>query len=355
VTTVGKVCEKCILDSDMVGVTVDAEGLCNRCTNPAEDELALDPALVAEKADEMERIITDMQDHHGAHPFDCVIGFSGGKDSTYLLWKLVHEYGLRPLAVSVNSGFVSKVALQNMTDTLAKLDVAHVVIKPPKVVFARFYKWHVLHHDAPDTPILKRVCGHCSDLIESLVVAEAARRGIPYVLVGLSPDEHLRFFFEIGRDLMHESWAPDYLATDFFGAFDRAWWWDPEAHDTVPRVVFPLHVWPYDEAEVVALCEREGLVKQGNASPLKTNCALIWALGFYDLNRYGYHAYQIPFANLVRNGMADREYWLQTFQVLGPQVKAGKFNQAAVDDFLEAIGMTRAGILQVIAEKREGA
>jgi len=55
-------------------------------------------------------------------PYDCVIGVSGGRDSTYLLHKAV-EWGLRPLAVHFNDGFGNPIAGENMTKITSKLGI----------------------------------------------------------------------------------------------------------------------------------------------------------------------------------------------------------------------------------------
>ena len=55
-------------------------------------------------------------------PFDCLIGISGGVDSSYVAW-LVKDLGLRPLAVHLDNGWNAELAVQNIHTTLSKLDI----------------------------------------------------------------------------------------------------------------------------------------------------------------------------------------------------------------------------------------
>ncbi|NWG76396.1 MAG: hypothetical protein HXY24_17640, partial [Rubrivivax sp.] len=66
----------------------------------------------------------------GQGEYDCLLAYSGGKDSTYTLALLRDEYGLRVLAVTFDNGFVSPGAFANIRRVVEALDVDHLFIKP---------------------------------------------------------------------------------------------------------------------------------------------------------------------------------------------------------------------------------
>jgi len=349
-------CKKCINHKGCISVEIGSDGICNHCKEPDKYFVVpISPELKEQKRKEMEKILKKIKAKHRNREYDCVVGFSGGKDSTYLLYILAVKYGLNVLAVSVNSGYMNKVALNNIKQTIKNLGVEHIFIKPPIEVFTKLYRWHIINYDSNDLPMMKKICDNCTDLIDSLVIKEAARRGIPYVFIGLSPDENARHFFEIPKEKLNHSLLPEHWKSDFYSNEDRKWWWDPNEFGSKkkPRLLFPLHIWPYNEKKVIATVERAGLVRRGKADPLKTNCILIWAIGMYDIIRFGHHMYRLQIAKLIRQGVGDREHWLEVFNRLEPLVANGEFNTQQIDRFFKQIGITRDELIELARFKRK--
>jgi len=121
----GQVCTRCIIDETVPGANFDQNGVCAYCH--LHDEMAalypLTPAGEAKKLAMIDRIKRAGR----GKPHDCVIGISGGRDSTYLL-HLAVKLGLRPLAVHFNDGFGNPVAGENMTRATEKLGVKLLTI-----------------------------------------------------------------------------------------------------------------------------------------------------------------------------------------------------------------------------------
>ena len=84
--------------------------------------------------------------------YDCIIGISGGIDSTYLAMKAV-ENGLRPLAVHFDNGWNAELAVKNIENTITKLDIdlqTHVVDwEEFKDLQISFFKSGVVGLEAP--------------------------------------------------------------------------------------------------------------------------------------------------------------------------------------------------------------
>jgi hypothetical protein len=268
---------------------------------------------------------------------------------------LAINYGLNVLAVTVNSGYMNKVAFQNISQTIKILGINHLVIEPPIEVFTKLYKWLILNYDSNAVPLMKQICDGCTDMIDGIVIKEAAERNIPYVFIGFSPDENARYFFEIPNEKLSHSWMPNYWKSDFFTDDERKWWWDPSQFkiENIPRVILPLHVWPYNEEKLYATIEEEGLIKKGKADPLKTNCILLWGIGMFDILRFGFHMYRIQISKLVRQGAGDRKLYLNIFDTLEPLLAKGKFNKTHIDRFFDQISMSKEEVVELAHSKRQ--
>lgn len=116
-----RVCARCVQDTSVPGIRFDAAGVCNFCA--LHDELARTfPKGVAGRA-ALARMADGIRKRGKNDAFDCVVGVSGGRDSTWLLWCAVKEWGLRPLAVHFNDGFDNPVAGENMVRACDRLGV----------------------------------------------------------------------------------------------------------------------------------------------------------------------------------------------------------------------------------------
>ena len=113
-------CTRCVIHAGVPGVVFDDAGVCNYCH--------LHDRLAAEwpTGDEGQRILhaeVERIRHEGkGKPYDCVVGVSGGTDSTYLM-VLARQLGLRPLAVHMDNGWNTEVATRNIMRATEALDI----------------------------------------------------------------------------------------------------------------------------------------------------------------------------------------------------------------------------------------
>ena len=116
----GRICARCVYDETTPGITFDGAGVCNYCRqhDALEAEYPTGPAGQAQ----LERMVTRIKDAGRGNKYDCIVGVSGGCDSSYLLHKMV-DYGLRPLAVHFDNTWNSPVATTNIYNVLDALDV----------------------------------------------------------------------------------------------------------------------------------------------------------------------------------------------------------------------------------------
>jgi N-acetyl sugar amidotransferase len=115
-----QVCTRCVYDAATPGITFDAAGVCNYCH--MHDDLERQYPTGAAGARILERMADDMRRAGRGREYDCVVGVSGGCDSSFMLAKMV-ELGVRPLAVHFDNTWNSPIATQNIYNVLEKLGV----------------------------------------------------------------------------------------------------------------------------------------------------------------------------------------------------------------------------------------
>lgn len=107
-----EICSTCVMDTSDPGITFDDQGRCNHCRD-FEKLLGTVWFPNEEGARRLEVMIAQIKDEGRGKEYDCVLGLSGGIDSSYLALK-AHEWGLRPLVVHVDAGWNSELAVQNI-------------------------------------------------------------------------------------------------------------------------------------------------------------------------------------------------------------------------------------------------
>lgn len=116
-----QICTKCVMDTSDPEIAFDAQGVCSRCRNY--DELVHRAVLPGPAgAQYVERLVAQIKQAGAGHPYDCVIGVSGGVDSTFVAYK-IKQLGLRPLAIHLDNGWDSELAVKNIEQTLKRLEI----------------------------------------------------------------------------------------------------------------------------------------------------------------------------------------------------------------------------------------
>jgi N-acetyl sugar amidotransferase len=123
-----QICTRCIMDTSEPEIVFDDQGVCNHCMAALKRmQTQLLPASEREKA--LAALVELIRSEGKGKDYDCIIGVSGGVDSTMTAWK-VQQIGLRPLAVHFDNGWNSELAVSNIKNTLDKLKIdlyTHVV------------------------------------------------------------------------------------------------------------------------------------------------------------------------------------------------------------------------------------
>lgn len=109
------------MDSTIQVIDFDKNGVCNYCKH-YEYRVATEILTEPDRGKRLKEVINKIKKDGHKEPYDCIIGVSGGVDSSYVA-HLTKELGLRPLAVHLDNGWNSELAVQNIKNLLDKLDI----------------------------------------------------------------------------------------------------------------------------------------------------------------------------------------------------------------------------------------
>ncbi|HIN39765.1 MAG TPA: N-acetyl sugar amidotransferase [Flavobacteriales bacterium] len=128
-TTKTQICTRCVMDTTDPQIRFESKGICNHCQE-YEDIVNLDKETFLKKENQLNSIVEEIKISGIENEYDCIIGISGGVDSTFLAYLVKEKFGLRPFAVHLDNGWNSKLAVKNIQNILRKLDIdlhTHVI------------------------------------------------------------------------------------------------------------------------------------------------------------------------------------------------------------------------------------
>ena len=112
-----KRCSRCTLPETHETIQFDADGVCNICRNAEYKKTKIDWHARRRELQDL------VEQYSGRSDYDCIVPFSGGKDSSFTAWYIVKELGLKPLIVSFDHGFYRPNVLENNERTMRVLGV----------------------------------------------------------------------------------------------------------------------------------------------------------------------------------------------------------------------------------------
>ena len=108
------VCSNCVMDTSDSRIVFDKQGVCDHCndffTNIRPNWHPDDTGRL-----QLQNIVSDIKKSGTKNDFDCLLGLSGGVDSSYMLHLVVKEFGLRPLVFHTDGGWNSELAVHNIS------------------------------------------------------------------------------------------------------------------------------------------------------------------------------------------------------------------------------------------------
>jgi len=175
-----KKCTACNLPETYETIEFDENGVCNICRQKDFKDRKINWKKRAEMLAEL------VEEHRGKYEYDCILPFSGGKDSTYTLWYLVKHFKIRPLVVQFNHGFMRDKLLENNIRTFKKLGVDVISFTP---------NWKLVKRLMLESLIRKGdFCWHCHTGIFSYPMHIALKYQVPLVFWGEPSSEYTAYY-----------------------------------------------------------------------------------------------------------------------------------------------------------------
>ena len=110
-------CKQCNLPETHETISFNTKGVCNICENFHNKRTKIDWSLRKKELDDL------IQKHRDKSDYDCIIPYSGGKDSTWTVYYLIKEYNIKPLIVRFDHGFFRPNLENNLKKMVRKLGV----------------------------------------------------------------------------------------------------------------------------------------------------------------------------------------------------------------------------------------
>ena len=116
-----KICSICVTDSSVKSLSLDNDNICQYCK--IHDEMEMEYPLDKNSFATLLKLSEKIKKEGQGKKYDCVVGVSGGKDSSYLLYLVKEKLNLNPLAVHYDNGFDSDTSVSNILNICQKLNV----------------------------------------------------------------------------------------------------------------------------------------------------------------------------------------------------------------------------------------
>ena len=352
-------CETCIISKNAPGVTL-TNGICNFCEEYDEfidpEEEAWIARFRENQRQELHETLTEYQGK-GKGRYDAFVVYSGGRDSTYLVYKLRTEYPrLRLFAATWDNGFYSQIAMDTAREVAKKLDFDHIVYKPRSSLFKTLFRRTL--QQAGERASYNTVDLFDGSLIHMLGMRWATELEIPLVLTGtdwaqceiIAGTNHFETHHNetkgdtmISRVELHSGLkVEEMFEKDDADMFWNGYNWPVER---IPRLLAPMAAWRPDKQEADKELIEVGLVAPGNSSSLHTNNEVLPLMVAIDFKKFGYCSYEPEFSAMIRKvKQIDHRYWRNIFETLEYLVQKNVFMDKAFMGILDRLDFTLADI-----------
>ena len=175
-----KYCTKCVIPETAESHSFDKSGACSVC---AQIKIKNEKIDWKEKQKKFDILLSQ---YRNKHSYDCIIPFSGGKDSTFALWYAVKKKKLKPLVVRFDHTFLRDKVEKNTRRTLSILGVDFLDFKPNKKIVKKFMMESLLRRGD--------FCWHCHVGVSAYPIKVAIEKKIPLILYGEPSAEYSSFY-----------------------------------------------------------------------------------------------------------------------------------------------------------------
>lgn len=307
-----QMCSHCVMDTTDAEITFDTSGVCDHCrTFHSQIEPNWHPNERGQE--ELQRTLARIREDGKDRDFDCIIGVSGGVDSSYLTYLATTQFKLRPLVFHVDTGWNSKESVNNVERLIDGLGIE---------LFTEVIDWDEMRD--LQLAFLKAAVPHVDTPQDHAIFASmykfASQHGIRYILTGANfstecirnPVEWMYFQSDSTqlRDI-HKRFGTAPLRK--FPTTNILWHKVYLPYVKGVRVVRPLNYVPYHKEEAIAeLVQRLGW----QPYPQKHFESRFTAFyeGFWLFEKFGFDVRRVQLSSLILTGQMTREAALETLK-----------------------------------------
>ena len=306
-------CSNCILPETFPGIKFDEYGVCKYCNQ----EKKKNTNLHEKKEEYLKRFDNLIKDERDKAPvYDALMAYSGGKDSSYTLKLLKEKYDLRILALTFDNHFVSKGAIENINNVTNSLGVDSITIRPPWPVINELFALTAQKDIFSKTTLLRAssICTGCIGIVKGLVLKTALEMSIPLVAFGWSPGQAPIQSAIMKTNPAMNLQAQNVLLKSFPQEIQKKIkrYYVPEAYFNIyakrfPQNIHPLAFFDYDEEKIKEELHQIGWEDPKDTDTNSSNCLINAFANHCHIDRHGFHPYVWEIANMVRQGVMNRE------------------------------------------------
>lgn len=313
-------CKKCLLPVNYLGLKISEGGICHHCQNYE--------SIVYLGTEKLKEMIREPLSRNKSQKYDCVIGFSGGRDSSYILWYAVNVLGLKPLAVFSDDLFIPDVAYENLKNA------TRILCVDLKIVKHNYLKKCLKHHL---NAWIKRPVAETLMFInvgerlgyETLVEKEAIKQGVKLIIGGRSPiqseEKYKTDIIKINNRGGRLSWVLGYIKQVFlnpmlssnlyclkiqFLEFINAYLKKRllEKNEIVTIHPFYEYVqWSEVEIEKILFDKLEWKIPTGAKTSNRIGCEIDTLRQYLYYRILGYNDQNVDLSGMIRDGQITRE------------------------------------------------
>lgn len=324
-----RICSNCVMDTTDSKISFDAKGVCDHCSTFYRDIL---PNWHTDERGrrELERIVADVKKAGAGRDFDCILGMSGGVDSSYLTYIAKEELGLRPLVFHVDAGWNSQIAANNIEQLVDKLglDLYTEVIHWDEMrdLQLAFFKSGVPHIDAPQ-----------DHAFFATMYKFAERHKVRYILTGANystecvrnPVEWMYFQSDSAQlRAIHKRFGARPLTTFPTTSILRHKVYLPYLKRI--RVVKPLNYVPYTKSAAMTLLADKFGWQRYPQKHFESRFTRFYE-GYWLPKRFGYDTRKVQYSSLILTKQMTRDEALEELSrpALGEEEAAREFEYVA--------------------------
>ena len=337
-----RVCSRCLLSSSYPGIDFDENGVCSVCREyEAYREFS---GNYFTRMEDFYTLVEKAKKNNNSE-YDCLLLFSGGKDSTYVLHRLV-EMGLKVLAFTFDNGYISETAFKNIKRITSALKVDNITLSlnNMKEIFLESLRTEY------------SVCPGCFKALNSIATEIAYKKGINLIISGLSRGQ----IFEMRLHGLYSEGIFDVneienklrvLRKMYHSKNDRiARLIDIEIPEEAFNQIYFVDFFRYDDSSIkgikryLELKDREWRLPQDTGF-CSTNCIINDTGIFVHLQQKGYHNYAVPLSWDCRLKILDRSNGLKELKF--------QADTQLIYNILEEVGYFKRQIKEAVVLDKE--